>query len=187
MVFGIVVAAALANPTSLTAVASPNGLATLTLVARTYPTFGEELPITDQRLVLIASGSGGTLSGPPGTTGQLPVGTYALTTGPTDLEVINFGDLGEIVCTNARSGVSEVTLNVGEHVVCTFEFVPGPAALTAQPPNVVAPHGRLGSRMPVTGASTTRAAVAGTVLVVFRAALVMLSRRRYPSGTISDR
>jgi len=177
IVFGI---AMLGMMTGLSARAAataplPAGTGTLTLVAS-----GSIGPITDDRLVLTATGPGGTVAGPPGTTSQVIPGSYALTVPETAFDQIYYR-LVEIVCSNAPSGVSAVTIAVDEDVVCTFEFIYAVPQRPAGPPNVAPPEARTASAMPNTGIDTTVPAAVGTLLIVLGAGLVVVSRRRRPA------
>jgi hypothetical protein len=157
-------------------------LATLTLNAEYDGTPGETS--FNSGLVVTASGAGGRLSGPPGTSGSLPPGSYDLSVAVTDLVGDVYYSFGPATCSNVPSGALSVTLGPGDVVTCTFRYLVALPATggSLNQPNLQAPPGAVDQRrqadaMPVSGSDTILLTLIGTMLLCAGGGLVLLARR----------
>jgi hypothetical protein len=157
-------------------------LATLTLNAEYDGTPGETS--FNDGLIVTASGAGGMLSGPPGTSGSLPPGSYDLSVEQTDPDGDASYLFGPATCSNVPSGALSVTLGPGDVVTCTFRYLvalPSRSAPNFQAPNLQTPAGAVDQRpqadpMPVSGSDTILLTLIGTMLLSAGGGLVLLAR-----------
>jgi hypothetical protein len=188
-IVGCATIVALACGHAARATAPDADLATLTLNAEYDGTPGETS--FNDGLIVTASGAGGTLSGPPGTSGSLPPGSYDLSVEETDPEGDVYYSFGPATCSNVPSGALSVTLGPGDVVTCTFRYLvalpsrpteePNLQAPNFQAPNLQTPAGAVDQRrqadaMPVSGSDTLLLTLFGTMLLSAGGGLVLLAR-----------
>jgi hypothetical protein len=183
-IVGCATIVALACGHAARATAPDADLATLTLNAEYDGTPGETS--FNDGLIVTASGAGGMLSGPPGTSGSLPPGSYDLSVEQTDPDGDASYSFGPATCSNVPSGALSVTLGPGDVVTCTFRYLVAlPSRPTEEPnfqaPNLQTPAGAVDQRrqadaMPVSGSDTLLLTLFGTMLLSAGGGLVLLAR-----------